>query len=131
MRRATRATPWALLTTIGLAFWGPTPSYAQDAEKKSQEERIQQLEAQVADLQAEPKVSGEDAEDKEAAEKAAEQVRGMTPEQRKQYHQGIAAGQPANYNAAWHIGTPKRDVVDKGWMGLKNTPSEIRLSGWV
>ena len=135
MRRATRATPWALLTSIGLAFSGPTPSYAQDADQKSQEERIQQLEAQVADLQAGrekgPKVSGEDAEDQEAAEKAAEKARGMTPEQREQYHQGIAAGQAANYNAAWHIGTPKRDVVDKGWMGLKNTPSEIRLSGWV
>lgn len=136
MRRAPRATPWALLTSIGLAFCGPTPSYAQDAEEKSQEERIQQLEAQVADLQAgqekaEPKVSGEDAEDQGAADKAKEQARGMTPEQREQYHQGIAAGQAVNYNAAWHVGTPKRDVVDKGWMGLKNTPSEIRLSGWV
>jgi hypothetical protein len=126
----------ALLTTLALALSAPTPSFAQDAEKKSQEQRIQELEAQVTELQAEhekaePAATGSDAEDQEAARAAAEEVRGMTPEQRKRWHQGLAASQPANYNAAWHIGTPKRYVDDKGWWGLKGTPTELRLSGWV
>lgn len=126
----------ALLTTLALALSAPTPSFAQDAEKKSQEQRIQELEAQVTELQAEhekaePAATGSDAEDQEAARAAAEEVRGMTPEQRKRWHQGLAASQPANYNAAWHLGTPKRYVDDKGWWGLKGTPTELRLSGWV
>lgn len=126
----------ALLTTLALALSAPTPSFAQDAEKKSQEQRIQELEAQVTELQAEhekaePAATGSDAEDQEAARAAAEEVRGMTPEQRKRWHQGLAASQPANYNAAWHIGKPKRYVDDKGWWGLKGTPTELRLSGWV
>jgi hypothetical protein len=126
----------ALLAALALALSAPTPSSAQDAEKKSQEQRIQELEAQVAELQAEhdkakPEATGRDAEDQKAAQEAAERVRGMSPEERKRWHQGLAASQPANYNAAWHIGTPKRYVDDKGWWGLKGTPSELRLSGWV
>jgi hypothetical protein len=125
-----------LLAALALALSAPTPSSAQDAEKKSQEQRIQELEAQVAELQAEhdkakPEATGRDAEDQKAAQEAAERVRGMSPEERKRWHQGLAASQPANYNAAWHIGTPKRYVDDKGWWGLKGTPSELRLSGWV
>jgi len=130
---------------VTLASWPPGTSWAQETETKSQEERIQELEAQNQELEtrlseleakqdkAEPKarVAPDEEEDKEAAEKGAESARGMTPEQREQWHDGIAAAQPANYNAAWHIGTPKKDVVDRGWWGLKNTPSELRISGWV
>jgi len=131
-----QANLWALLTALALALSAPTPSSAQDSEQKSQGQRIQQLEAQVAELQAEhekakPEATGRDAEDQKAAQEAAERVRGMSPEERERWHQGLAASQPANYNAAWQIGTPKRYVDDKGWWGLKATPTELRLSGWV
>ena len=49
MQRASRTTLSALLTTMALVSWQSAPSYAQDADDKTQEERIQQLEAQVAD----------------------------------------------------------------------------------
>jgi len=141
MRRKRQRNPWALLIAIAWALSAPTPSLAQDSEDKSQEQRIQELETQnqelekrLSDLEAkgsEPKATGEDAEDQQKADQAAEKARGMTPEQRQTLKEGLAASQPANYNAAWQIGTPKKYVVDKGWWGLKGTPSELRLSGWV
>jgi len=143
MRPKRRKNPWAWLVAIAWALSAPTPSLAQDSEEKSQEERIQELEAQNQELEtrlseleakqgkAEPEATGADAEDQKAAQEAAERARGMTPEERKRWHDGLAASQPANYNAAWHIGTPKRYVDDKGWWGLKGTPTELRLSGWV
>ena len=145
MRPKRRKNPWAWLVAIAWALSAPAPSLAQDSEEKSQEQRIQELEAQNQELgnrlseleakqdKAEPKARpapGEE-EDQEAADKATAAARGMTDEQRAQFHEGIAAAQPANYNAAWHVGTPKKDVVDKGWWGLKDTPSELRMSGWV
>jgi hypothetical protein len=136
MRPKWRQHLWAWLVAIALS--APAPSLAQYSDQKSQEERIQELEAQVADLhakqdKAEPKASpapGEE-KDQEAADKAVTAARGMNQEERDQWHDGLAAAQPANYNAAWQIGTPKKDVVDKGWWGLKDTPSEFRMSGWV
>ena len=135
-QRLSQTSLWALLTIIAVVFRQPAVSYAQDAEEKSQEERIQQLEAQVAELQAQQKETelkpgSDDEADQQVDEKVVEQARGMTPEQRESWRRGIAAGQPANYNAAWQVGKPQRYVVDKGWWGLKNTPSELRLSGWV
>lgn len=145
MRPKRRKNLWAWLFAIVSALSAPALAFAQDSEDKSQEERIKQLEAQNQDLEKrlseleaehdeeEPKAAlpPDEEEDKEAAERAAESARGMTDAQRQQWHEGIAAAQPANYNAAWHIGTPKKDVVDKGWWGLKKTTSELRLSGWV
>ena len=138
MRPKRRKNLWAWLVAIAWVLSAPAPSLAQYSDQKSQEERIQELEAQVADLhakqdKAEPKASpapGEE-KDQEAADKAVAAARGMTPEQKEKWHEGIASAQPANYNAAWQIGTPKKDVVDKGWWGLKDTPSEFRMSGWV
>ncbi len=145
MRPKRRQNLWARLFVIACALSAPAPAFAQDSEQKSQEQRIQELEAQnqelenrLSELEAkqdkeEPKadLAPDEQEDKAAADKAAERARGMTQEQRDQFHEGIAAAQPANYNAAWHIGTPKKDVVDKGWWGLKKTASELRMSGWV
>jgi len=133
--------PWAVLIAIAWALLGSTPSLAQDSKEKSQAERIRELESQnqelenrLSDLEAKvsgPEATGEDADDQKVADEATEKVRGMTPEQRKKWHAGVAAAQPANYNAAWQVGTPKKFVVDKGWWGLKATPSEFRISGWV
>lgn len=136
MGYAKRAQLCALLTTVAWVVLDPAASSAQDSEDKSQEERIRELEAQVAELQAqqdkkEPEATGSDADDQAAAREAAERARGMTAEERKRWHDGLAASQPANYNAAWQIGTPKKYVDDKGWWGLKGTPTELRLSGWV
>lgn len=141
MRPKRRKNLWAWLLTIAWALSAPTPSLAQDSDEKSQEERIQELEAQNQDLEtrlseleakgSEPEATGADDDDQKVAKETAEKARGLTPEQRESWHDGVAAAQPANYNAAWHIGTPKKDVVDKGWWGIKGTPSEFRLSGWV
>jgi len=132
-----RIGPWAILCMAlaagALAVLQPTLSLAQESE--SYEERIKNLEAEVEKLKAqqkqeEPKTPA-DTEDQELAEEVAAEVRGMTPEQRERWYRGIAAGQTVNYDASWHVGKPRQDVVDKGWWGIKGTPSEFRLSGWV
>jgi hypothetical protein len=127
---------WTCL--IAFALLQPTLSLAQDSDEKSQEERIEALEKEIARMNAEQKKEAKeeakDAEDASAfTEAAAEQtkeVKGMTPEQLDKFNKAIAAGRVVNYDAAWNMGTPNREVVDKGWWGIKGRPSEFRISGW-
>ncbi|MGB5413971.1 MAG: hypothetical protein WBM74_05975 [Polyangiales bacterium] len=112
---------------------GPSPSSAQKQDEKSHEERIKNLEAELEKLTAEKEKKTEDPDQAFTAAAAEEvkEVKGMTPEQLEKWKKGVASGHNANYDAAWHIGTPARDVVDKGWWGIANSPSEFRISGWV
>jgi len=125
---------WASLVAVAFAFGQPMPSLAQEPEEKSQEERIKALEEELEKIKAqqkkEAKVEGADDEFTEAAKEEIEQLRGMTPEQYEKFKAAIAPGRVANYDASWNIGLPDRDVVDKGWWGIKGRPSEFRISGW-
>ena len=128
----------AWTSLIAFALVRPAVSLAQDADEKSQEERIEALEKEIARMNAEKKKEkkeeAKDAEDDSAFTKAAteqaKEVKGMTPEQLDKFKAGIAAGRTVNYDASWNIGKPDREVVDKGWWGIKGRPSEFRISGW-
>jgi hypothetical protein len=133
-------TLWAFLAVSALL--GPSPSSAQAQDEKTEEQRIEELEAQVQKLlaeqeqdedtaeKAEKKAFADDQAFTEAAAEEAKEVRGMTPEQLDNFNSGIAAGRVTNYNADWHIGKPSSEVIDKGWWGIKGRPSEFRISGW-
>jgi len=149
VRKRVRALWRTALIVAAVCSWSPAVSFAEEPDQESQEQRIKKLEAQVEQLLAErekdkkkeqqqaqkdqePKAQPKpEDEDEELAEELEKEIRGMTPEQLEKWKRGIAAGQPANYDAAWHIGTPQRDVVDRGWWGVKGNPSEFRISGWV
>ena len=131
----------AWTSLIAFALLRPAASLAQDSDAKSQEERIEALEKEIARMNAEQKQEkqeeqeeAKDAEDDSAFTKAADEqakeVKGMTPEQLDKFNAGIAAGRVVNYDASWNIGKPDREVVDKGWWGIKGRPSEFRISGW-
>jgi cell division protein FtsB len=128
----------AWTSLIAFALLRPAVSLAQDADEKSQEERIEALEKEIARMNAEQKKEkkeeAKDAEDDSAFTKAAaeqaKEVKGMTPEQLDKFNAGIAAGRVVNYDASWNIGKPDREVIDKGWWGIKGRPSEFRISGW-
>jgi len=131
----------AWTSLIAFALLRPAASLAQDSDAKSQEERIEALEKEIARMNAEQKQEkqeeqeeAKDAEDDSAFTKAAteqaKEVKGMTPEQLDKFNAGIAAGRTVNYDASWNIGKPDREVVDKGWWGIKGRPSEFRISGW-
>jgi hypothetical protein len=124
----------AWTSLIAFALLRPAVSLAQDADEKSQEERIEALEKEIARMNAEQKMEakelGDDAAFTEAAAEQNKEVKGMTPEQLDKFNKGIAAGRVVNYDASWSIGIPERDVVDQGWWGIKGRPSEFRISGW-
>jgi len=124
----------AWTSLIAFALVRPAVSLAQDADEKSQEERIEALEKEIARMNAEQKKKKEEVEDDSAFTKAAteqaKEVKGMTPEQLDKFNAGIAAGRVVNYDASWNIGKPDREVIDKGWWGIKGRPSEFRISGW-
>ncbi len=114
-------------------------SLAQEPPEESQEERINELESQVQQLLADKEKAQKEAKklesDDQAFTKAAaeqvEETKGMTPEELDEFNKKIAAGRNANWGGDWNIGVPYGEVVDKGWWGIKNSPSEFRISGWV
>lgn len=57
--------------------------------------------------------------------------RGLSKEQLDSLRHKSAASDVTNYNGQDHMGTPRQDLVDKGWIGLKGLNSEIKLWGWV
>lgn len=146
-RRAPRPHP-SRASVIRLAALGvlgatiaATPSRSQAEEPPepeatpTHEERIQKLEDELAKLREEQEQAAastrSDTAFTEAAEDEVEEIRGMTPEQYERFKRGIEAGRVTNYDAAWNLGVPEKDVVDEGWWGIKGRPSEFRISGWA
>ena len=57
--------------------------------------------------------------------------RGLTEAQRDSLKAKSAASDAINYQGSAHMGTPRRDLEDKGWIGIRGSNSEIKLWGWV
>lgn len=57
--------------------------------------------------------------------------KGLTNEQLDTLKHKSGAAVVTNYDASNHMGAVRTDIVDRGWIGIKGAPSEIKLWGWV